>query len=233
MSYTIITADYSQVELRIAGYVSQEPKFLDAYNNDKDIHRKTASLIFKIPEEKVTKDQRSTGKNTNFAMLYESGAWNLSRKFKIPIKDAENIRLGFREGYPTLTLWKEQYGLDALSKGYAETLLGRKRYFTIPTLYDPDFEKTISEIKREAVNHRIQGTSADIIKIAMIKIDAQISNFGRILLTVHDEIVSEVLDEYTEIGVGIIGNSMLDAFYEIVPGIKCAVDVASGKCWSK
>lgn len=234
VKYVMISADYSQVELRIAAIVSQEPKLLNAYNSNKDVHRQTASFIYQVQLEEVTESQRSTGKNTNFAMLYESGAWNLSRKFRIPIKEAEHILTAFKSNYLYLTKWKDSYGREVIANGYAETLLGRKRYFLVPGFYSQSFESEIAKIKREGINHRIQGTSADVTKLAMIKLHKPIKFLGgRLLLSVHDEIVSEVPEECSEEANSMIKNLMGEAFMELVPGISIKVDTHIGTCWTK
>ena len=247
--YEVITADYSQVELRILGSLSKEPEFIDAYKNNKDLHSRTASKI-SIPiygsflsEDEVNAQKKSNlevshlrgiGKNSNFAMAYQSGAWNLSRKFKIPIDQATGIVESFHTGYPVLHKWILWSNQQVIINGYSDTVWGRKRHFIIPSYSDPEFDKKLAEIKREGTNNRIQGTSADITKLAMIKLYKELKSIGgRLLLCVHDEIVCEVPKDRIDEGKEAVRKSMCDAFTEIIPDIPIEIDLHVGQEWAK
>lgn len=247
--YKMITADFSQVELRILASLSKEPGFLEAYQNDKDLHSRTGSKIsvpiygsFLSEDEVETLKKietavsrlRSIGKNTNFAMAYQSGAWNISRKFKIPLDQATGIVENFHSGYPVLHRWILDHNQLVVINGYAETVWGRRRNFLIPSINDPDFDRKLSEIKREGTNHRIQGTSADITKLSMVYLYEELKSInGRILMCIHDEIVCEVPEEFVEQGARMVNDCMCKAFTEIISDVPIKVDVSVGNTWSK
>ena len=193
---SFITADYSQIELRLAGILSNEPKILSEYRKeDADLHRLTASHIFKIPAEDITKEQRSRGKIGNFSALYGTSAKSMSIKQDIPYRVAQEIIKGFWGGYPVLRNYMYTESAKAARSGFVRTVTGRIRYLDIPSTTDPGFKYKLAAIKREGFNMLIQGFAADIMKYAMIMLDRALGESGRILLTVHDEMGVEVDEE--------------------------------------
>lgn len=232
--YSMIVADYSQQELRVAAHYSQEPKFIQTYKEKGDLHRKTAARINHCKPEEVTKDQRTRGKNTEFAILYQSGPGNISRKFKIPFNEAVRIIEDFKDEYPYLAKWIEQSNQEVILKGYSTNLIGFRRYFQIPSFNNPKFDIELGAIKREGTNHRIQSTSAAITKKAMILCYKSLKEIGgHLLMTVHDELVCEVPLGMEDKGKQIVNDTMCQAFEWLITDVSIEVDVHSGNCWEK
>jgi len=190
--YVLMAADYSQIELRILAQIAKEPAFIQAFQQDEDIHALTASQIFEVPLAEVTKDQRRVGKTINFATIYGQGAFSLARILGIPQKDAKRFIDAFWEHYSAIKHYQIEALAQAKARGYVATLLGRRRYIRELNSSNP-IERKNGE--RMAINAPIQGTAADIIKIAMVRLHAMLRDEGfaaRMLLQVHDELVFEV-----------------------------------------
>jgi len=190
--YVLMAADYSQIELRILAQIAKEPAFIQAFKQDEDIHALTASQIFEVPLAEVTKDQRRVGKTINFATIYGQGAFSLARILGIPQKDAKRFIDAFWEHYSAIKHYQIEALAQAKARGYVSTLLGRRRYIRELSSSNP-IERKNGE--RMAINAPIQGTAADIIKIAMVRLHAMLRDEGfaaRMLLQVHDELVFEV-----------------------------------------
>jgi DNA polymerase-1 len=190
--YVLMAADYSQIELRILAQIAREPAFIEAFRNDEDIHALTASQIFEVPLAEVTKDQRRVGKTINFATIYGQGAFSLARILGIPQKDAKRFIDAFWEHYSAIKHYQIEALAQAKARGYVMTLLGRRRYIRELSSSNP-IERKNGE--RMAINAPIQGTAADIIKIAMVRLHHMLKTEGfaaRMLLQVHDELVFEV-----------------------------------------
>ncbi|MFN4150368.1 MAG: DNA polymerase I, partial [Candidatus Sericytochromatia bacterium] len=185
-NHILITADYSQIELRLLAHYTQDPAFLDAFNNNKDIHAKTISDILGIDLSLVTPDMRRIGKTVNFGIIYGQTAYGLSEGLKIPVREASEIIKKFNEKYTSIVKYTEEMVHFAEEHGYVKTLFGRQRYI-------PDIGSTNRAMrefaKRTAINTPLQGTAADLIKIAMIKVDKALKDAGlktKMLLQVHD-----------------------------------------------
>ncbi len=190
--YVLMAADYSQIELRILAQIAKEPAFIEAFRNDEDIHALTASQIFEVPLAEVTKDQRRVGKTINFATIYGQGAFSLARILGIPQKDAKRFIDAFWEHYSAIRHYQIEALAQAKARGYVMTLLGRRRFIRELSSSNP-IERKNGE--RMAINAPIQGTAADIIKIAMVRLHDMLKTEGfaaRMLLQVHDELVFEV-----------------------------------------
>ncbi len=197
--YDFFTADYSQIEMRLAGLVSGEAMILNEYRKeDADLHSVTASNVFRIPIEEVTKQQRAHGKTANFECLYGSSAGSLANKHGISYDLARRIVNGFWGGYSVLNAYKNKIGRETLINEFCRTPLGRIRYFHRPDSRDPAYRYKVSAIQREGFNMVIQGYAADILKYAMILIDKELGDNGRIVLTVHDEVGIELKKEHSE-----------------------------------
>lgn len=228
--WLLVSADYSQVELRILAHVVQEPALLDAFRADQDIHIVTAARLFGIPLEQVDKAQRNLAKTINYAIIYGVSAFGISARTELDNKQAGRFIEQYFQTYPKI----KQYITDTIAKatqeGYVETLLGRKRFF--PELKDGRLPFTQRQaIERAAINAPIQGSSADIMKIAMIRLHDRLKAGGyrtRMLLQVHDELVLEMPPEERGEVVPLICETMESAYALDVP---LGVEVEVGPNW--
>ncbi|HOJ93406.1 MAG TPA: DNA polymerase I [Dictyoglomaceae bacterium] len=193
-----VSLDYSQIELRILAHLSQEPKLIEAFCNGEDIHRKTASEIFGVPEDQVDSLLRSRAKAVNFGIIYGISAFGLSETTGLMPEDAEKFIDTYFKHYPKVKLYIEKSLSEAREGGFVKTLFGRKRY--VPEIRSVN-KQIRSLYERIAINAPIQGTSADIIKLAMIEIFKEIEDRNlksKILLQIHDELVLEVPEDEIE-----------------------------------
>ena len=224
----IVAADYSQIELRIIASLSEESNMISAFENGLDIHQATASKVFDVPLEKVTKEQRSNAKTINFGILYGVSAFGLSQQTNLDRTESKKLIESYYLTYPKLKHYMQEQINFARDHGYVSTVLGRRRYLK-------DINSANSFIRggaeRNAVNAPIQGSAADIIKIAMIEIHKKLisENWGsKMLLQVHDELVFDVpISESDELK-KMVKNKMESAFKLKVPLI---VDIGQGKHW--
>ena len=189
--WTLLSADYSQIELRILAHLSDDPAFIEAFRSGGDIHRQTAALIFDVPLEEVSGEMRARAKTINFATIYGQGPHALSRQLKITHAEAKEFIERYFERFQNVRAYLDTMVTFAREHGYVETIFRRRRY--IPELRDRNFNiRAFGE--RTAANSPIQGSAADLIKIAMIRIRDRIRDegmSGRMLLQVHDELVFE------------------------------------------
>ena len=187
----LLAADYSQVELRILAHLSADERLTEAFHEGRDIHKFTASLIYGIPESEVQSEQRNAMKAINFGIIYGMSAHGLSKELGIPIEEAQAFIEAYFERYPRVRTYLDAQIARARRDGFVQTLLGRRRY--IPEVNSPDgMIRQFGE--RMAINAPIQGTAADLIKKAMVQLDAQLEKTcpeSRMLLQVHDELVFE------------------------------------------
>jgi DNA polymerase-1 len=188
----LLVADYSQIELRLLAHFSGDPAFVEAFAQGGDIHRQTAAVIFGVPQEQVTGEMRARAKTINFATIYGQGPFALARQLGISQDEAKAFIRQYFERFAGVRAWLDRTVLEARERGFVETLFGRRRY--IPELKDKNFSiRAFGE--RTATNSPLQGSAADLIKIAMIRIHASLraERLGaRLLLQVHDELVLEV-----------------------------------------
>ena len=244
--WVLIAADYSQIELRILAHLSDEPILVEAYQNNRDIHTVTAQFLFeKDNPTDVTPEERRFGKTINFGVIYGMGALRFSREMKVNTNKAKEFIERFNQQYEKLFKYLEQQKKTAISQGYVTTLLGRRRYFNFesPSLkelkgsplkdIDLDLLKSIgqndAQLLRAAANAPIQGSSADIIKIAMVKLKDVLQNYtAKLLLQVHDELVLEVPPEEWEELQPKIKQTMENAYSLKVPLL---VDIHAGENW--
>jgi DNA polymerase-1 len=224
----LISADYSQVELRILAHFSKDPTMVKSFLENKDIHQQTASEIFEVPLEKVTKDQRSSAKAINFGLMYGQSSFGLSQQLKISQKEARDYITNYFTKFNSVKAYLDTLKESCEQTGYSITLFGRKRNI-------PDIKSSNRQIKsmaeRMAINSPIQGTAADIIKKAMIEIDKTLTQNkfpAKILLQVHDELIFECEPQYEEELKKIIVDKMENVVQLIVP---LKVDVGSGTNW--
>ena len=187
----LLVADYSQIELRLMASLSQEPALLDAYHRGEDVHRVTAAAVAGIPVEDVTKKQRERAKATNFGIMYGLSAFGLSEQVDIPVEEARVFIDAYFAKYPHVKAFRERVIAQATKDGYVTTLFGRRR--AVPELRSSNFRnRSLGE--RLAVNTILQGTAADIIKVAMVSVSRELERrklASRLVLQVHDELVLE------------------------------------------
>ena len=224
----LLTADYSQIELRILAHVTREPALVTAFEHDEDIHAATAAQLFKVPLGEITPDQRRLAKTVNFAVLYGQSAFGLANTTGMSNAEAVEFIRNYEQTFPKVREYVQSTLQQARTRGYVQTLLGRKRFF-------PDFATLIpnmrQEAEREAINMPIQGTNADMIKIAMAHLDAQLRELklgARMILQVHDELVLEVPDPELDAVSELVRDAMVGAMQLSVP-IK--VEMRAGRNW--
>jgi DNA polymerase-1 len=227
-NYTLLAADYSQIELRIIAALSGETTMIEAFKNGEDIHKSTASKVFNVALEEVTKEQRSNAKTVNFGIIYGVSAFGLSNQTDLTRSESAELIDAYYKTYPKLKAYMADQVDFARENGYVETVLGRRRY-----LKDINSANAIVKggAERNAVNAPIQGSAADIIKIAMINIHRRLKNENwqsKMLLQVHDELVFDVHNSELEKIQPMIKTEMENAFKIEVP---LTVDLGMGKNW--
>ena len=227
-NYVMLSADYSQIELRVIAALSEDPNMISAFNKNLDIHSSTAAKVFDVKLEDVTKEQRSNAKTVNFGIIYGVSAFGLSNQTSLTRSESKLLIESYYDAYPKLKNYISSQINFARENGYVETILGRKRY-----LRDINSRNAIvrGAAERNAVNAPVQGSAADIIKIAMIKIHEkfQESNFeSKMLVQVHDELVFEVHKKELEQVKKIIKIEMEQAYSFCVP---LKVDMDQGLNW--
>ncbi len=223
-----ISADYAQIELAILAYLSKDPILIEAFKEGKDIHRQTASLIFNVTEDQVTADMRRAAKTINFGVIYGMSAFGLAQGLKIPRSDADRFIKTYFQRYQGVDAFLKETIRGAEKTGYVHTLFGRRR--RISTINSRNrTEKTAAE--RAAVNSPIQGSAADIVKIAMVKLYHRLKQeklTSRILLQVHDEIILEAPEEEVERATRIVREIMESASGHDIP---LKVHCETGESW--
>lgn len=226
--YSYIDADYSQVELRVLAHMSNDENMRNAFLNDEDIHKQVASRVFNTPIDEVTKEERSKAKAVNFGIVYGITGFGLAKQISTSRKEADEYIKSYLEKYSGVKTFMDEMINKAKEYGYVETLFGRRRY--IPELKSSNY--MVREFgKRAAMNTPIQGTAADIMKIAMNKVEkALIENHldAKIVLQVHDELLLEVKDEHKEKAKKILKECMENAYKMSIP---LKVEVTEAKSW--
>lgn len=223
-----IDADYSQIELRILAHMSADESLIEAYNSAQDIHRITASKVFKVPYEEVTEELRRNAKAVNFGIVYGISSFGLSQDLSISRKEASEYIKQYFETYPSIKTFLDKSVNDAKENGYVKTLFGRIR--PIPELASSNFmQRSFGE--RIAMNSPIQGTAADIIKIAMVSVDKKLKDNklkSKIVLQVHDELLLEVYKDEEDTVCKIVEESMVTA---ADLAVKLEINIAKGSNW--
>ncbi len=227
-NYTLVSADYSQIELRIIAALSGESIMIAAFKNHEDIHKSTASKVFNVPLEEVTREQRSHAKTVNFGIIYGVSAFGLSNQTSLSRSESATLIEAYYQTYPRLKSYINEQIQFAREHGYVQTILGRRRY-----LKDINSQNAIVRggAERNAVNAPIQGSAADIIKIAMINIHKKLTSENwksKMLLQVHDELVFDVHNSELERIQPMIKHEMENAFTMEVP---LDVELGSGRDW--
>lgn len=227
-NYTLLAADYSQIELRIIAALSEETTMIEAFKNGEDIHASTASKVFNVPIEEVTREQRSNAKTVNFGIIYGVSAFGLSNQTDLSRSEAKELIDTYYKTYPKLRNYMGEQIDFARDHGYVQTVLGRRRY-----LKDINGSNAVvrGAAERNAVNAPIQGSAADIIKIAMINIHKKLSEGGyrsKMLLQVHDELVFDVHNPEMEKLKVMVKSEMENAYKLAVP---LEVELGVGSNW--
>jgi DNA polymerase-1 len=224
----LVTADYSQIELRLLAHLSGDPAFVDAFTRGGDIHRQTAAVIFGVPEGDVTADMRGRAKTINFATIYGQGPFALSRQLGISQDEAKQFIRQYFERFAGVRTWLDHTIEAARQHGFVETLFGRRRY--VPEIHDRNFNVR-SFAERTATNSPLQGSAADLIKIAMIRIHLGLRDAGLeacMVLQVHDELVLEVPKPEVDAATRLVKREMEAAAELRVPLV---VSIGSGSDW--
>jgi DNA polymerase-1 len=227
-NYTLVSADYSQIELRIIAALSGEENMIKAFQNHEDIHKSTASKVFNVPLEEVTREQRSHAKTVNFGIIYGVSAFGLSNQTSLSRSESATLIEAYYQTYPRLKSYIQEQIDFARDNGYVQTISGRRRY-----LKDINSANAIVRggAERNAVNAPIQGSAADVIKIAMINIHKKLTSENwksKMLLQVHDELVFDVHNSELEKIQPMIKHEMENAFIMAVP---LEIELGMGKDW--
>ena len=226
--YVLVDADYSQIELRVLAHIANDETMINAFRNNEDIHAVTASQVLGIPLEDVTKEQRSSAKAVNFGIVYGIGEFSLAQDLHISVKEAKAYIESYLEKYHGVRNYMESIKEQAKKEGYVKTMLNRIRY--IPELKSPNYNiRQFGE--RVALNTPIQGTAADIIKLAMVRVDNRLINEGlksKLILQVHDELIVEAHKDEVDKVKQILSEEMQSAMELNVP---LKVDMSTGHSW--
>ncbi len=227
---SFLGADYSQIELRLLAHFCQDPNLTHAFQTGLDIHVHTASLIYGVSEKEVTPEMRQAAKTVNFGIVYGQTAYGLSQQLGIPVRDASEFIKKYFERYPQVKQYLEESKAEVRKTGYSKTLIGRQR--PIPEIHNKN--QTIRALaERLAINTPLQGTAADLIKIAMIQIDQAIRERklrGKMILQIHDELIFEIPDEEISLFQPLVKEKMEGVLKLNVP---IEVHMAVGKNWAQ
>ena len=226
--YSLIDADYSQIELRLLAHISGDYTMTDAFLSGVDIHTKTAAAVFGVPEEEVSESMRKRAKAVNFGIVYGIGGFSLAKDIGTTVAEASGYIKNYKMNYPDIDRYLDKVVKDAEADGYTTTEFGRRRYI-------PEITATNGNLRafgrRVAMNAPIQGTAADIMKLAMLKVDEAIKQEGLdaiIVMQVHDELIVEVRDDQLEQCRALVKREMESTANLTVP---LTVDVTTGKNW--
>ncbi|MCB9484849.1 MAG: DNA polymerase I [Thermoflexaceae bacterium] len=223
-----VGADYSQIELRVLAHVTGDRGLIEAFLADQDIHRATAATVYAVEPDAVTRQMRDTAKMVNFGIAYGMGEFGLASRTGMTREEAEAFIKSYFANFPGIADWQKETLALTKEKGYAETIFGRRRY--LPAIHSSNFQVR-SAAEREAINMPIQGTAADIIKLAMIRIDEEIAKRelrSRMILQVHDELIFECPAEEAD-AVAEIATRLMPGERELAVPLK--IDVKRGKNW--
>jgi DNA polymerase-1 len=226
----LLSADYSQIELRLLAHLSQDPVLMESFQKEQDVHARTASELFQVPVAAVSADQRRQAKTINFGIIYGMGALRLARSLGIPTRTAQTYISQYFARYQRIKSYMDGVLVEARARGYVTTLLGRRRY--VPDLHSKN-PQMASAAERAAINTPIQGTAADLIKMAMVAIDRRLEQERlrtRMLLQVHDELLFEVPEQEVERVKKLVCEVMEGVMLLRVP---LRVDIGTGKNWAE
>ncbi len=228
--WLLLSADYSQIELRILSHITQDPGLVQAFQRDEDIHASTAATVFSVPLEEVNEDQRRFAKVVNFGLLYGMSEFGLATRSDRSREEAAPIIKEYFENYPGIQRYLDDTKREVREKGYVETLLGRRRY--LPEVHAANFQMRAAG-ERMAINAPIQGTAADVIKVGMIQLQDRMDAMGlqsRMILQVHDELIFETPRDEIE--------PLKELVLEVMPkamdlSVPLKVDLKQGRTWGE
>lgn len=232
--YTLVVADYSQIELRVMAELSEDPEFMRAYKEDKDLHTLTASQMYGVPASQVGKRMRRAAKDINFGLMYGRGAKSLAAQLGVSEGEARELLKKYFRVYRQVKRWLDETSKEAVRRGYSRTLGGRKRYYQKVDPDDPTYERRISYIERQGKNTPIQGSSADMTKLALIYVRDRIRREGfdaTPIHTVHDEILVEARVEEGKKVAKAVQGEMERAGREFLSKVPVKVDVVVSDVW--
>ena len=227
----LLSVDYSQIELRIVAHMAEDEAMLAAFRAGEDIHATTAAAVYDIPLENVTKDMRRHAKAINFGLIYGMSAFGLTRTTELTLAEAEDFVKAYFKKFPGIKKYLDGIRRQAAEIGYVETLLGRRRYF--PALQSKAPVQVKNREEREAINAPIQGTAADIMKMAMLKIPGALKKAGlsaKMLLQVHDELVLEVPKKELDETARVVQKTMTNAYPLSIP---LETEARAGVSWGE
>jgi DNA polymerase-1 len=228
--FLLLSGDYSQIDLRVMAHLSQDARLLDAFHHDEDIHTATASQVFDVPAAEVTTDMRRVAKTVNFGVIYGMSGYGLEQATTLSREEASRFINTYFEKHSGVKAYIEATKSQARDRGYVETVLGRRRYI-------PDINSSNGQVRaaaeRMAINMPVQGTAADIVKLAMIDIKREMDRQGlkaKMILQVHDELVFEVPQEELDLMKSLVAEIMPNALKLSVP---LTVEVKTGPNWGE
>jgi DNA polymerase-1 len=228
--WQLLSADYSQIDLRVLAHISQDPELIATFLRDEDVHTATASRLFNVPEDKVTSEMRRLAKTVNFGVIYGMSGYGLEQATSFSREEASQFIIAYFEKYPGVREYIEKTKIQARELGYVQTVMGRRRY--IPEIKSPNGQVR-QAAERMAINMPVQGTSADIIKIAMVNLHREMEKQNmrsKMTLQVHDELLFEVPPEETDRMKEMVSRLMPQALKLSVP---LKIDVKMGKNWAE
>lgn len=226
--FTLMAADYSQIELRVMAALSGDPAMIEAFRNDLDIHSATAARVFGVTTDEVTSDMRRTAKMVNFGIIYGISAFGLSQRLGIPRTEAAEIIKTYFEQYPAIHQFMEDTVESVREKGYAQTLTGRRRYFKDITSGNASIRQNA---ERAAINSPIQGTAADMIKIAMVRIhELMQGRKSKMILQVHDELLFDLHQNDQDELPPLVTSAMSEAI-KLPHEVPVKIDIGFGDNW--
>jgi len=231
--WVLLGADYSQIELRILAHISGDPGLVEAFRRGEDIHATTAAALFDIPLDEVTPGQRRFAKQVNFGLIYGMSTYRLARDSGLTQAEAENFVAQYFGRFPKVREYLEKTIAQAKSKGYVETLLGRRRYFPVFQSTAPGTDQARRRAEREAVNAPIQGSAADIIKLAMLHLHRALHERGlkaRMIIQVHDELILETPQTELSATAPLV-RQVMESVYPLRVPLK--VDLKAGPNWGE
>lgn len=225
----LLSVDYSQIELRVVAHMSGDPAMLEAFRAGQDIHATTAAAIYNVPLDQVTRDMRRNAKGINFGLIYGISAFGLTRYTDLTLAESENFMKAYFQQFPGVKTFLDGLRKQAAQKGYVETLMGRRRYF--PNLQHIRNVSVRNREEREAINAPVQGTAADIMKLAMIHVPRALRKAGlsaKVLLQVHDELLLEVPVEEIEPTARLVRTTMEQVYPLSIP---LETEARAGRNW--
>jgi DNA polymerase I len=227
--FVLLSSDYSQIELRVLAHLSNDPVLVETFMKDEDIHTRVAGEVFKVGPDEVTHEMRRTAKVINFGIIYGMSAYGLARELDISQKDAQSYINDYFDKHKGVKAYMDRTLGEAREKGYVKTLYGRVRY--LPEINNPD--QTVRQLgERAAMNTPVQGTAADIIKMAMVSICKRVRSMdlsSHLIMQIHDELVFEVKEEEVEVMEGLVRDEMEHVISLSVP---LKVSLGKGKNWA-